>query len=212
MLGKLKRVLVAGDSYMAQDTLHRSPLADIHWSLHLGADLEVHNVARPGASNTMINLQVLQGLEQIQPDFIVIGFAFHWRLEFGVSITNCHQQIAQDSYLRTVWESYAVTVPEQIEMHRNLVIAQHAVGAASQQVPTVYMLNHLRHAANRTQVPGLIRFAQQALPVSLINRSEWAPDHPDACSFHVSDPAVHLAVAGQIRQVLFDNATRCAYN
>lgn len=203
---------MAGDSYMAQDTLSGSSWAGIHWSLHLGADLEVHNVALPGASNTMINLQVLQGLEQIKPDFVVIGFAFHWRLEFGMSTTNCHRAIAQDPCLRTVWESYAVTVPEQIEMHRNLVMAQHAVDAASRRVPTVYMLNHLCHAANRTQVPGLIQFAQQALPVSLINRSEWASDHPDACSFHVSDPAVHLAVASQIREVLFDNATRYAYN
>lgn len=208
----LKRLLIAGDSYMSQDRRSTAAKAGIHWSLHMGPEFEVHNWARPGSSNAMINIQVMQGLEQVKPDFVVIGFAFHWRLEFESRKTNCNVDMLADPRKRQLWQSYCTTVPEEIEQHRNLAVAQHAVMTSALQVPTVYLLNNLVYAAEKSQTAVFQDFLNQQFHISLVGHQEWEPNDPQGCCFHVSDAQVHQDLAQALRQHWFDTAQKNQYN
>ena len=66
------RILVCGDSFAITDP----NFPGLHWTdkiLDHSADFEVCNLAAGGASNAMIALQLMQGL-QLRPDFVIFSF------------------------------------------------------------------------------------------------------------------------------------------
>ncbi len=73
----VKRVLICGDSFCVTDP--RFP--NLHWSESLGKDLHIMSLAHGGASNTMIQMQIMQGL-MLRPDFVLVSFTSPFRAEF----------------------------------------------------------------------------------------------------------------------------------
>lgn len=74
------RLLVVGDSFHAEDQTPK--YRNTHWSELLNSDFEVTNYAIPGASNTGILSQLLEGLK-INPDYIFLGFTDCYRTDFS---------------------------------------------------------------------------------------------------------------------------------
>lgn len=76
------KILICGDSYAARDP---DPEFDgLHFSdklQELDPDCEVVNLAMQGASNSLIELQVHQGM-QFEPDHVVVLFTQPWRTEY----------------------------------------------------------------------------------------------------------------------------------
>ena len=79
----MKKILICGDSFSVTD--ERFP--NLHWSESLAKDFQIMSLAYGGASNTMIPMQVMQGL-QFRPDFILISFTSPFRAEFDKKIEN----------------------------------------------------------------------------------------------------------------------------
>jgi hypothetical protein len=74
------KILVCGDSYSVIDP----DFPGLHWSekiLNFSPDFELFNLAMGGASNAMITLQLLQGLN-LSPDFVILSFTSDYRYEF----------------------------------------------------------------------------------------------------------------------------------
>ena len=69
------KLLVVGDSFMSRDSRYPGE----HWS-EMITEYKVINLAQIGASNFIINFNLMQGLEQ-QPDAVVIGFTDPFRVE-----------------------------------------------------------------------------------------------------------------------------------
>lgn len=103
------RLLVVGDSFHAEDQTPK--YRNTHWSELLNSDFEVTNYAVPGASNTGILSQLIEGLK-IDPDYIFLGFTDCYRLDFSFApgqtpwykkdtyrwFTNCNQEFQTVDY------------------------------------------------------------------------------------------------------------------
>lgn len=79
------RILVCGDSFAITDPDY----PELHWSekiLNHSADIELCNLAAGGASNAMIAMQLLQGL-QLKPDAVIFSFTTEGRYELDHNTT-----------------------------------------------------------------------------------------------------------------------------
>jgi hypothetical protein len=77
----MKRVLLCGDSFGRIDV--RFP--GLHFSEKL-QDCEVINLAQGGASNSMIQVQLHQGL-QFSPTHVILLFTAQWRAEYNIYLS-----------------------------------------------------------------------------------------------------------------------------
>lgn len=75
------KLLVVGDSFMTNDIRYPGH----HWS-EMITEYEVINLAQGGASNFIINYNLMQGLKH-QPDAVVIGFTDPFRIEVSSKIS-----------------------------------------------------------------------------------------------------------------------------
>lgn len=75
------KLLVVGDSFMTRDERYPGH----HWS-EMITEYTVINLAQIGASNFIINYNLMQGLKH-QPDAVVIGFTDPFRLEVSSKIS-----------------------------------------------------------------------------------------------------------------------------
>ena len=77
----MKRVLICGDSFGIVDP--RFP--GLHFSEKL-QNCDVINLARGGASNAMINVQLHQGLQH-NPTHVIMLFTAQWRSEYNIYLS-----------------------------------------------------------------------------------------------------------------------------
>lgn len=192
------KLLICGDSYMSFDRYSTSPQADMHWSLQLSSTYQIDNRALAGASNTMINLQLINAITESQPDYIVLGFTWPWRLEFSMHSTSSCAEVKDLPNFDKIYQSYITTVPDEIECHKNLVMADHAVKLAKSIAPTVIFLNGLENTCQQYSN----RFGyllDQNASISLLGHSEWHSQDHNSCSFHINDANVHLDIAKYLK-------------
>lgn len=111
-MAKLKsKLLVIGDSFMCQDL--RFPGS--HWS-EFSNDIDIVNVARIGASNTMIFRQLLQHIESAE--FVVAGFTNSQRLEIGTKTYNWKNPIPSEwDYITTAQECHFTDQQQSLRKH-----------------------------------------------------------------------------------------------
>lgn len=77
----MTRILLCGDSFGVTD--HNFP--GLHFSEKL-QDCEIINLARGGASNAMIDVQLHQGLQHA-PTHVILLFTAQWRAEYNIYLS-----------------------------------------------------------------------------------------------------------------------------
>ena len=202
------KILICGDSYMSLDK-DRIHLNAIHWSNHLGTDVEIVNRARPGASNTTISMQLRKAIKHDRYDAIIIGFTFCNRLEISENWTTAHAPLC-DNNQTLLGQLYRQLIWWPAEIARNAAICEYTVLNARAHAPTVFVLNGFQESlANEFRKDRdlfqQVNLLQESMPLQLTGHDEW-PVHDeknDYACFHVRDPEVHKAFGEQILQALF---------
>lgn len=203
------KILICGDSYMAVDPV-RKHMNHMHWSRHLGKDINITNVAMPGASNTMILMQLQNAIFDRKFDGIVLGFTCAYRIEFSKRTTGCHVNDITEDQKKTD-AMYRQHVHDQAELVRNMAVIEYTILLARKHAPTVFALNGFDNSMVQRPSRYLVDFHDQ-LSMSLIGHKEFDAVPPTGnnyesmnwAGFHVSDPEVHLRFAKQVRDSLLE--------
>lgn len=102
------KILVCGDSFAITDPA----FPGLHWTdkiLNHSADFELCNLAAGGASNAMIALQLMQGL-QLRPDFVIFSFTTEGRYEIDQQANAKIRDVTAaefSNYQKTRWTTTA---------------------------------------------------------------------------------------------------------
>ena len=112
------KVLVCGDSYCVTDPAY----PELHWTekmLAQSVDIEICNLAHGGCSNTMIVLQLLQGMK-LNPEFVILSFTSHGRYELDKDPTVLPNDVSVEGIASYQKERYTtnnyVIDKKQLEM------------------------------------------------------------------------------------------------
>lgn len=179
-------------------------LNPIHWSQHLGPEVEITNNAMPGASNTMIFMQLQDGIAQQKFDGIVLGFTAPFRLEFDSCNTSCHaHRLSQDQKLLD--SLYRENIHWEMETIRNTILIENTILLAKKYAPTVFSLNLFDGFVKFQPKYHLLDLKNNTLPLGLHGHREFDPadnDNKNFATFHVMDPKIHKQFALQVKEHL----------
>lgn len=202
------RLLISGDSYMAWHGRDRYGNPDyfhkmncIHWAYKLLPYFEIVNVAQAGASNAIILRNLSLAIKEQKPDYIVLGFTDHGRLEhaydseMNIMLTNVMEPVRNNKSLYSDYEKYVRYADLEYMFYKNLMLAEHAILLAKSVGKDVaFTPNAMSYNINFydsiQSYQHLVNFNTECLPMSLKGHPE-----SDNYSFHVSDETVHTHFA-----------------
>lgn len=191
------RLLICGDSYMAFDP--QGPEYNIdHWATHLQSIVDIDNRAVPGASNTQTHIQLIDAISTYTPDYIVLGFTGSYRLEFDRTLTSIYPDIEFEK--QTLHTMYKMHVDVDIEVCRNMFVANSCIELAKSVSPTVYSLNLLESFFASANMARTLKtkLVNNQLSNSLVGHAEFAPNDNNYRTYHVKDKQILKEYARQI--------------
>jgi len=124
----MKKILVCGDSYAITDP----EFPGLHWTekmLEKSGDIELVNFAYGGASNGLICLQLLQGLE-FNPDFVIMVFTDHTRYEVDRNLDHMPWQLDEPALAAHMQQRYTTNMYTNLG-EKNVIINNFLENAVS---------------------------------------------------------------------------------
>ena len=116
--GQAMKVLVCGDSFAVTDP----QFPGLHWSeklLEMDKNIEVNNMAIGGCSNTLITLQLMQGLK-LNPNFVIFSFTNEYRYESDGNVNAVPYDLSYESMSSCLKRRYQVHTEQRSTLSDNL--------------------------------------------------------------------------------------------
>jgi hypothetical protein len=214
-----KKILICSDSFGVTDPAYPG----LHWSeqiLNFSPEYEVMNLSTGGCSNTLITLQLLQGL-RFDPDFVIFSFTSSGRYEYDNKesampqeltpseisnyikqryTTNSFQHNSEKNKLTNKWITACAS--ENIEKLKNYFSISFCLATvASEKIPFCFSLGGFEH--NQDYVSFLknnyvknliIKHSKHEILTNLWNHAVTDNNAPN---FHVPDPTVQRLFASE---------------
>lgn len=227
---EMKKILICGDSYAITDP----DFPGLHWTekmLDKAADIEVWNFAYGGASNGLICLQLLQGLE-FDPDFVIMIFTDHTRYEVDRDTEHMPYQLDQQALIEHMKQRYTTNMYTNLGEKNDIInnFLQNAVSDEFAKLKNYFLISFCLQTLEQRGIPfcyslgGFEHFQQnykhnirthfhkdlfdqytsKEIPINLC----YGGPQVKRPYFHVTNPAVHELFANfcmeQINQLILD--------
>ena len=204
-----KKLLVVGDSFMRPDPDYPGQ----HWSEML-PEYEIIMNSQSGASNSIIAYNFYQGLTQ-NPDAVVLGFTFIFRLEFATNIITREGKIkwttGADSVNTTkdqqlLADLYKIHTDDEMQQLKETSIARSMLSVLKKKkIPVAWTLNGL--FCNLTHLPYpsdpwvnliLSDYFDCMTPTNLATYQ----DFKTSPGFHTDSPVWQKRFANEVQEIL----------
>jgi hypothetical protein len=210
-------ILVCGDSFAADDV----KFPRIHWTHTLKTEgHEVWNLASPGCSNQVVNLQVLQGIT-LKPDFVIFLGTCSYRFELHDSKKPLKQnptdlksikefneiQWKSTSYIKDkvirdkLLGDYLITYDNDMHIIQNYShITNSLLALEYYKIPFCWQIGGFRKdhdiVKKISAVDIISKFNHRHIEMNLWDLFNYDPNTADSLpSFHISEKSIHETFA-----------------
>ena len=146
-------ICIFGDSFCLPDPDYPG----LHWSekiLDFSPDYTVHNCAMGGASNALINLQLLQSLKT-KVDFVIISFTAYHRYEVDNNIDVLPRSTDLEDLTAYRYQRYCTQKQNHISHSKKNLIDQYLLEAASHNFEKLKDYFFISHCLNTLDLAGI---------------------------------------------------------